>query len=87
MTARVSWTGGGEATLVTISALQVTFQSNKPFPPGAPVAGTLHLDDGTREFGLKVVGSRKSADTMWEVRGRLVTATSELLAAFGRAVG
>lgn len=86
MSARITWSAGGEATLATANGVQVTMHSNKPYPPGAPVQGTLHLGDGERAFTLKCTGSHKIADETWEVRGRLVTATSDVLAAFARGV-
>jgi len=84
MSARITWSAGGEATLAVVNGVQVTVHSNKPYPPGAPVPGALHLGDGERPFTLKVTGSRKIADETWEVRGRLLTATSDVLAAFAR---
>ncbi len=86
MSAAIVWSVGGAAKLVSVSNLQVVVHSDKPFPPGAPVQGVLRADDGDRAFTLKVTGSRRIEDGTWEVRGRLVTATSNVIAAFARCV-
>jgi hypothetical protein len=83
-TPTIRWTAGGEAELVSAAGVQVTVRSTKPFPPGAPVPGTLTLD-APYAFTLKVAGSRRIAEGVWEVRGRLTTATTDVLAAFARA--
>jgi hypothetical protein len=82
--ARITWSSGATATLSAVDGIHVTTHSSKAFPPGAPVQGTLHADDGERAFTLKVTNSRKIADTTWEVRGRLVAATVDVVAAFAR---
>ncbi|MEI8256676.1 MAG: hypothetical protein WCJ30_13460, partial [Deltaproteobacteria bacterium] len=66
--------------------VQITVHSDKPFPPGAPVQGLLHAGDGDRAFAIKVTNSRLIAPGTWEVRGRLVTATSDVIASFARCV-
>jgi hypothetical protein len=86
MSVQITWNAGGEATVAVVNGVQVTVHSSKPYPPGAPVPGTLHASDGDRAFTIKVAGSRKIAEATWEVRGRLVTATSDVLAAFARSV-
>jgi hypothetical protein len=70
------------AEVVRADGTQVTLRSTRPFPPGAPVEGVLHSATGRKTFTLKIAGSRKVAEDVWEVRGRLLTATSDVRAAF-----
>jgi hypothetical protein len=82
---RITWNAGATASLVAVDGIHVTVHSTKAFPPGAPVTGTFHADDGNaRAFTLKVTNSRKVGDATWEVRGRLVAATVDVVAAFAR---
>lgn len=80
----IQWSDGGEADVVQASGIHITVRSTRPFPPGAPVTGTL-AGHPAYPFTLKVAGSRKVEEGIWEVRGRLVTATSAVIAAFARA--
>ena len=80
----IVWSNGGEASLISAAGSQIVVHSNKPFPPGAPVSGTLGSDE-PKTFVVKIGGSRKIADAMWEVRGRLSTATTDVLNAFANA--
>lgn len=84
--ARITWSNGATATLSAAEGIHIVAHSSKAYPPGAPVQGTLHASDGERAFTLKVTNSRKIADATWEVRGRLVAATVDVVAAFARAV-
>lgn len=81
MSGAVRWSGGGEASVVAADAVHVTVRSTRPFPPGAPAQGTL---DEVHPFTLKVAGSRKESE-LFEVRGRLVSATVAVREAFARA--
>jgi hypothetical protein len=80
----IQWAVGGEAEIVAVDGVRLTVHSTKPFPPGAPVPGTLTLETA-HPFTLKVAGSRKVAEGVWQVQGRLTTATSDVLAAFAQA--
>ena len=80
----IHWSNGFEADLVSAAAGQITVHSNTPFPPGKPVTGTLGTDN-PKVFIVKIGGSRKIAEGIWEVRGRLSTATTDVLTAFASA--
>jgi hypothetical protein len=79
----ITWDQGGEAEVVRAQGVQATVRSTKPFPPGAPVQGTL-LGPTSVTFTLKVASIRKVQEQVWEIHGRLITATAEVLAAFAR---
>lgn len=82
---RITWSDGATATVVSAQGIQVVVHSSKPYPPGAPVNGVLHANDGDRPLTLKSTGSRKLADATtptWEVKGRLLSAPVDLVAAF-----
>lgn len=81
---RVTWLTGGEADVISAAGVQIVVHSNKPFPPGAPVTGTL-AGESSKTFIVKIGGSRKIADDIWEVRGRLTTTTTDVIAAFAAA--
>ena len=85
-TGTIIWSQGGSAAVVQCEGVHVTVRSDRAFPPGAPAAGSLCISaDRTLGFTLKVASSRSVAEGVWEVRGRLVTATREVLDAFARA--
>ncbi len=76
------WEGGGHGTVVTVDKLLVTVRSTRAFPPGQPAQGVLHAPEGgTQAFTLKIGNSRRVADR-FEVRGRLLNATTNLRTAF-----
>lgn len=81
----IAWENAGDAQVVSAAGVQVVLRSTRPYPPGAPVQGTLATASGPKIFTLKVAGSRKVAEDVWEVRGRLLTATVDLIAAFAAA--
>ncbi len=84
MSDAIEWTGGGSARVVSANGMLVEVHSTRPFPPGAPVPGTLTAD-GAHAFTLKVAAARKIAETTWAVRGRLLTPTAAVIAAFAQA--
>jgi hypothetical protein len=88
MSATIAWATGGDGVLLAHDGgTLVTVRSTKPFPPGAPVAGTLGAGERQWAFQLKVASTRKVDEGAWEVRGRLLSATTELIAAFASAKG
>lgn len=83
----ITWSvGGGTATVAEADGTLVTLISTRPFPPGAPVMGTLTTDEGMAwGFTLKMATARKVDPTHWSLRGRLTTCPSDVLAAFAAA--
>jgi hypothetical protein len=81
----VQWQGAGSASVVSAQGTAVVLRSDRPFPPGAPAQGDLTTRTPSHAFTLKVAGSRKVAEGIWEVRGKLQTAPSDLIAAFAAA--
>jgi hypothetical protein len=73
MTTRLKWaSGGGEATIVAISADAVSLVSSVPWPPGARVEGVVDVEGGPATLKIKVHGSKKQADGSFAIEGRPV---------------
>lgn len=82
----ITWEKGGGARVLEAKGEQVTLRSTVPYPPGAPVPGTLRDGEGAGHgFVVKVAGSKKVSPTEWDVKGRLVTATVAVREAFAKA--
>jgi len=81
--AAIAWTSGGDATVVRADGVQIRARSSVPFPPGTPVGGTVRAN-ATVAFVVKVTSSRRVANGIWEVRGRLVSPSAATIAAFAR---
>lgn len=73
-TSRVSWDGGGEATIASLDGERVLLVSTRPFPPGSRPSGTLPSGSSVR---FKTLGSQREGDT-FNVRARLLDATRAL---------
>jgi hypothetical protein len=65
---------GGEARVVETNGDYITLESTRAFPPGAPLVG---VSEGNAEapgsqYRVKVRGSRRIAEGLFRVEGRLV---------------
>jgi hypothetical protein len=64
--ARVTWQGGGGASIETLENDRITLVSNRAFAPGSRPEGTLQTKDvpetGGHRIWVKVHGSRKQED-------------------------
>ena len=61
--------------------IDVTVRSSVPYPPGKPARGTLS-GAASLPFTLKVARSQRVAEGVWDIRGRLLTATTAVRRAF-----
>jgi hypothetical protein len=84
MSARVTWSGGGEASLLSIAADAILLQSTVPWPPGSRIEGTVRADDSPPSIvepapevtlRLKVHSSRRQAEGAFLVQGRPIDLT------------
>ena len=75
MTARLTWTNGGDAEIVAIAADTVSLVSSVPSPPGSRIEGALA--DGAK-FKVKIHASRKQDDGTFRLEGRPLDMTREL---------
>lgn len=82
----ISWHEGGTAQVRSVKDVDVVLRSSVPYPPGKPAQGTLSAADGSHSFTVKVARSQKVAEGVWDVRGRLLSATTAVRAAFGASV-
>lgn len=71
---RVSWDGGGEATITHLEEDRVELASTRAFPPGSRPEGALASGSRIR---LKTLGSRREGEVFC-VRARLLDATRAL---------
>ena len=77
MTARLTWTHGGEAQIVAIGADTVSLVSTVSSPPGSRIEGTL-AGEPVAKVKVKIHGSRKQDDGTFRLEGRPLDMTREL---------
>lgn len=77
----VAWDEGGTAGVLRAKDIDVVLRSSVPYPPGKPARGTLS-GASPLSFTLKVSRSQRVAEGVWDIRGRLLTATNALRRAF-----
>ena len=75
MSARVSWSKGGEATIVTLAGDAITLRSTVPSPPGSRIEGKLEGGDMLR---VKVHSSKTQDDGAFVIEGRALDMTRAL---------
>ncbi len=77
---RLAWLKGGHADLVAIDDDAVVLRSTIPSPPGSRLDGRL-LESAAGpacDVRVKVHGSKREADGVFVIRGRLIDANREL---------
>ncbi|MGA7121189.1 MAG: hypothetical protein WBY94_13880 [Polyangiaceae bacterium] len=70
MSARVTWTKGGEARVVSIAADAITLRSSVPWPPGSRVEGVVQTDGKPIVLRMKVHSSKREGDRDFILQGR-----------------
>jgi hypothetical protein len=75
MSAKVTWSRGGEATIVTLAGDAITLRSSIPSPPGSRVEGKL---EGGETLRVKVHSSKKQDDGAFVIEGRALDMTRAL---------
>lgn len=76
MTARLTWTHGGEAEIVAVGADTICLSSTVPSPPGSRIEGTLA--GGDAKVKVKIHASKKQDDGSFRLEGRPLDMTKEL---------
>ena len=71
----LTWTSGGGAELLSLSAQSMVVRSETPHPPGARVDGTTA--EGT-VLRMKVHGGKREADGAYRIEGRPIDLGREL---------
>lgn len=82
----IAWAEGGTAQVREAKDVDVVLRSSVPYPPGKPARGALSAGEGTHLFVVKVSRSQRVAEGVWDVRGKLQTATSAVRQAFVSAI-
>jgi len=70
MSARVTWTKGGEARVVSIGADAIALRSSVPWPPGSRVEGMVQTDGKPIVLRVKVHSSKREGDRDFLLQGR-----------------
>ena len=83
MTARVSWSRGGEAQVVSIDAQAIVLRSTVPSPPGSRIEGTL-VEAPAAALRVKVHASRKQPEGDFVLEGRPIDLPRETRALIER---
>ena len=82
----ITWAEGGTAQVREARDVDVVLRSSVPYPPGKPARGTLRDGESTHLFVMKVARSQRVAEGVWDVRGKLQTATNAVRQAFVSAI-
>jgi hypothetical protein len=77
MSARVSWAGGGEATVESLEAKAIVLRSSVPSPPGSSLEGTL-VGEPVARLRVKVHGCRRQPEGDFRIEGRPIDLTREV---------
>lgn len=77
MSARVSWAGGGQATVVSLGAKAIVLRSSVPSPPGSRLEGTL-AGEPPATLRVKVHGCRRQPEGDFEIEGRPIDMTRQV---------
>jgi hypothetical protein len=81
----ITWEEGGTANVRYAKDTDVLIRSSVPYPPGKPAKGSLaptSPDTLSWGFTVKVARSQRVAEGVWDIRGRLLSATNETRRAF-----
>jgi hypothetical protein len=76
MSARIAWTKGGEAEVVSLKDDAVVLRSTVPSPPGSRIEGALA--DGGGAVRVKIHSSKKQDDGAFVLEGRMLDMTRGL---------
>lgn len=82
----IAWEGGGTAQVREARDVDVVLRSSVPYPPGKPARGTLRVGEAESSFTVKVSRSQRVIEGVWDVRGRLISATTAVRDAFAASV-
>ncbi len=84
--ARLAWTMGGEARVLSVSADTIVLESSVPSPPGSRIDGVLLLGS-KRTLRVKIHASRKQPSGLFRLEGRPIDFTREAREELLRMVG
>jgi hypothetical protein len=75
--ATVTWSGGGDASVVSLDPSGIVLRSTVPSPPGSRIEGALGGHPLAR-LCVKVHGCKRQDDGAFELRGRPIDMTREV---------
>jgi hypothetical protein len=79
MTARLGWSKGGEASVVSLKADAIVLRSTVPSPPGSRIEGRLE-GEMPAKVRVKVHASKRQPEGDFILEGRLLDVTREVRA-------
>jgi len=77
MSARLTWSSGGEATVVSLHPKAIVLRSSVPSPPGSRLEGTL-VGEPVARLLVKVHGCRKQPEGDFVIEGRPIDLPREV---------
>jgi hypothetical protein len=75
--ARVTWTTGGEGTIVSLGPKAIVVRSTVPSPPGSRLEGTL-AGEPPAVLEVKVHGCKRQPEGDFEIEGRPIDMTRQV---------
>ncbi len=83
MRVRLLWSGGGEATVVSVGADTVVLRSTVSAPPGSRLDGSLRGEPGAM-LKVKVHGCKRQPEGDFVIEARPIDLTREVRDRLGR---
>jgi hypothetical protein len=77
VSARVTWSTGGEATVVSLAPKAIVVRSTVPSPPGSRLEGTI-AGEPSATLKVKVHGCKRQPEGDFEIEGRPIDMTREV---------
>ena len=75
--ARLTWTGGGEALVVSLDAKAISLRSTVPSPPGSRLEGRL-AGEPPATVRIKVHGCKRQPGGDYQIEGRPIDFTRQV---------
>ena len=75
--ARVTWSAGGEASVVSLGPKAIVLRSTVPSPPGSRLEGRL-AGEPPAALKVKVHGCKRQPEGHFEIEGRPIDMTREV---------
>jgi hypothetical protein len=77
VSARIAWTKGGEASVVSLKDDAIVLRSSVPSPPGSRIEGVLAAET-SQSVRVKIHSSKKQAEGDFVLEGRVLDMTRGL---------
>ena len=85
--ARIEWSKGGDATVLTLADDAIALRSSVPSPPGSRIEGKLVEPEPRGAVRVKIHSSKRQEDGAFVLEGRVLDMTRALRAKLGGEAG